>query len=90
MPDPDSEMGMKILHPQRPARSDAGCPGEYRCRFDRSRYDVQEQPDTAFLRDGFLENYDVYADWISTADIMPLQTLLVVQRQPYSYQTFEH
>lgn len=82
-PDADSEMGIKIMHP-----------GDLRAQMEDSFANVDAVLEKAGMTrkniltlrffstdvDGFLENYDVYAQWIEPAGIRPPQSLLGVQR----------
>ncbi|NND60841.1 MAG: RidA family protein [Gammaproteobacteria bacterium] len=82
-PDPDAELGFSVI-----------APGEIRAQMQAALANVDDvlttadmtRSDIVSLRffttdiDGFLENYDVYADWIGSAGIRPPQSLLGVQR----------
>lgn len=82
-PDPGSELGIEILYP-----------GDLRGQIQVALNNVEEvllkagmtRKNILTLRffttdvDGFLENYDVYAEWISKAGICPPQSLLGINR----------
>lgn len=82
-PDPDSELGVAVI-----------APGDIRGQMSAALANVDavlaeadmERSDLTHLQffttdiDGFLENYDVYAEWIAPAGVMPPQSLLGVAR----------
>lgn len=82
-PDPGSEMGIKVVHA-----------GDLRGQIEAALANLDgvlegagmDRSNILTLRffttdvDGFLENYDVYAEWIGAAGVMPPQTLLGVHR----------
>ena len=81
--DPSAEMGIRVLHV-----------GDLRGQIGAALANVDallagagmDRSNILSLRffttdvDGFLEHYDVYAEWIGAAGIMPSQTLLGVNR----------
>lgn len=81
--DPDSEMGIRVVHA-----------GDLRGQIKASLANVDavlnkagmDRSNILSLRffttdvDGFLENYDAYAEWIGEAGVMPPQTLLGISR----------
>jgi enamine deaminase RidA (YjgF/YER057c/UK114 family) len=83
VPDPDSELGIAVKHP-----------GEIRGQMEVALANVDEVLEKAGMTrtnitslrffttdiDGFLENYDVYAEWITPAGTRPPQSLLGVAR----------
>jgi enamine deaminase RidA (YjgF/YER057c/UK114 family) len=83
VPDPDSEMRISVSHP-----------GDMRGQVQASLHAIDELPDGAGMSranilslrfyttdvDGFLANYDVYADWIGAVGVRPPQTLLGIRR----------
>ncbi len=82
-PDPDSEFGIRVLHPN-----------EIRGQMEAALANVDavlavagmDRSNILSLRffttdiDGFLANYDVYAAWIGEVGIRPPQSLLGVNR----------
>jgi enamine deaminase RidA (YjgF/YER057c/UK114 family) len=82
-PDPDSELGISVV-----------CPGDIRGQTAAALASIDAilekggmtRKNLTTLRfftteiDGFLENYDVYADWISEAGIRPPQSVIGVAR----------
>ena len=82
-PDPDSEMGIRVVNE-----------GDMRGQMGAALSNVDAILEGAGMTrahiltlkffttdvDGFLENYDVYAEWIGAAGTMPPQTLLGVSR----------
>lgn len=82
-PDPESEMGIKILHP-----------GEIRAQMEEALASIDVVLEKAGMTraniltvrsfttdmDGFLANYDVYVSWIGEAAIRPPQSLLGVAK----------
>jgi enamine deaminase RidA (YjgF/YER057c/UK114 family) len=82
-PDPDSELGISVVSP-----------GEIRGQIESALANVDAvlagagmtRKNVLGLRffttdvDGFLENYDVYANWIAEAGTRPPQSLLGIQR----------
>ena len=82
-PDASSEMGVRVVGE-----------GDIRAQIESALSNIDAvllaagmgRADLMTLRffttdvDAFLENYDVYADWIGDAGIMPPQTLLGVNR----------
>lgn len=83
VPDPDSEMGISVAHA-----------GDLRGQIRQSLANIDAILEQAGMTrgnilslrffttdiDGFLANYDVYAEWISEAGITPPQSLLGVNR----------
>lgn len=81
--DEESEMGLKVLHP-----------GDIRGQMEVSLANIDavleragmDRSNILTLRffttdiDGFLENYEVYAEWIKPAGIRPPQSLLGIER----------
>lgn len=82
-PDPDSEIGIKVLYPN-----------EIRGQMEVALRNIDAVLEKAgFTRkniltlrffttdiDGFLQNYDIYAKWIGEAGTRPPQSLIGVQR----------
>ena len=82
-PDPDAELGLSPSHV-----------GDIRGQMAAALASVDEllsgagmdRSNIVFLNifttdiDGFLENYDVYAEWIAPAGVMPPQSLIGVAR----------
>lgn len=82
-PDPDSELGISVVSP-----------GDIRGQMESALANVDAVLTKAAMTrknvinlrffttdiDGFLANYDVYADWISESGIRPPQSLIGVQR----------
>ncbi len=83
VPDEDSELGLSVAHV-----------GDIAAQIAASLDSVDEllveagmnRSNIVFINffttdiDGFLENYQVYADWISPAGVMPPQSLIGVAR----------
>lgn len=82
--DPDGEMGIGLL----------ASPGDLRGQLEAALANIDALLDEAGMDrsnivkltffttdvDGFLANYDAYAEWIGAAGVMPPQSLLGVQR----------
>ena len=82
-PDPDADLGLSVAHV-----------GDIRGQIQASLASVDEllsgadmdRSNILFINffttdmDGFLANYDVYAEWIAPCGIMPPQTLVGVTR----------
>lgn len=82
-PDPEAEMGLAVV-----------APGDIRGQMEAALANVDavlakagmERSNLVFLNffttdiDGFLANYDVYAEWIAPAGVMPPQSLIGVER----------
>lgn len=82
-PDTESEIGIAVV-----------APGDMRGQIESALSNIDAILDRADMTranvltlrffttdiDGFLENYDVYANWIAAAGIRPPQSLLGVQR----------
>jgi len=82
-PDPDSELGIRVMHP-----------GDMRGQIQSALSNVDAVLSTAGMTranvltlrfftidiNGFLEHYDVYANWIADAGTRPPQSLLGVQQ----------
>lgn len=82
-PDPSSELGVSVVSPN-------DMRGQIECALANVE-SILEQADMSksnivALRlfttdvDGFLQNYDVYAAWISSARVRPPQSLIGIQR----------
>ena len=81
--DPESEMGVSVVHP-----------GDLRAQIECSLGNIDAVLEKAGMTrknitslrffttdiDGFLANYDVYANWIAPAGTRPPQSLLGIQR----------
>ncbi len=82
-PDPDAEMGIQVVSPK-------DLRGQMECALQNVDAVLagagMERKHVVSLRffttdiDGFLANYDVYANWIAPAGTRPPQTLLGIQR----------
>ena len=82
-PDPDSELGIVVVSP-----------GDLRSQMEHTFRNIDKVLNKAEMRrenivalrffttdiDGFLANYDVYADWIAPAGTRPPQSLIGVNR----------
>jgi len=82
-PDPDSELGFAVVSPDN-IRGQIECTlanlDEVLIAAGMGREDVVYMRFYTTDVDGFLTNYDVYADWIGQTGLKPPQTLLGVQR----------
>jgi enamine deaminase RidA (YjgF/YER057c/UK114 family) len=82
-PDPDSDLGISVVSP-------GDIRGQMECalanvdavlgKAGMSRKNVLSLRFFTTDIDGFLANYDIYAEWIARAGIRPPQSLLGVQR----------
>jgi len=82
-PDSSSELGFKVVAPN-------DIRGQMECalanvdaildKADMNRANIVALRFFTTEVDGFLENYDVYANWIGEAEIRPPQSLIGVQR----------
>jgi len=82
-PDSSSELGFKVVAPN-------DIRGQMECALanvdaildnaDMNRANIVALRFFTTEVDGFLENYDVYANWIGEAEIRPPQSLIGVQR----------
>ena len=82
-PDPSADFGIRVVGP-----------GDIRAQMVKALQSVDDVLEAAGMGrenvvhlhffttdpDGFLANYDVYAEWIAPADITPPQSLIGVQR----------
>lgn len=83
VPDADAEMGIKVVAPNEIS-------GQMKCTLANidAILDIAEmtRANVVAVRvftadmDGYIENYDVYAEWIAAAGTRPPQTLIGVQR----------
>lgn len=82
-PDSSSELGFKVVAPN-------DIRGQMECalanvdaildKADMNRANIVALRFFTTEVDGFLENYDVYANWIGEAELRPPQSLIGVQR----------
>lgn len=83
VPDPTTELGIRVVAPNE-------IRGQMECALASVDAILEQagmtRANVVSLRfftteiDGFLDNYDVYADWIAPADTRPPQSLIGVQR----------
>jgi len=83
VPDADTELGLGVAH----AGDIAGQMAAALASVDELLAEAaMDRSNIVFINffttdiDGFLENYDVYAEWIAPAGVMPPQTLIGVSR----------
>ena len=82
-PDADAEMGIRVVSPDDLRGQMKHSLSNVDAVLDNtgmSRSNILSLPFFTTDVDGFLENYDVYAEWIGEAGIRPPQTLLGIQR----------
>lgn len=83
VPDPESELGVSVEHPQDIAGQMTSALANIDAVLDNAGMGRENIVHMRFFTtdiDGFLANYGIYADWISAAGITPPQSLLGVQR----------
>lgn len=81
--DPDSDLGVSVVAPgdiRAQTQYALECIDEVLAKAEMNRKDILTLRFFTTDVDTFLENYDVYANWISEAGIRPPQSLLGVNR----------
>ena len=90
--DPDSDLGVSVVAPgdiRSQMQYALECIDEVLAKAEMNRKDILTLRFFTTDVDAFLENYDVYANWISEAGICPPQSLLGVNRLVFPELTVE-
>jgi len=90
--DPDSEYGISVVAPgyiRAQTQYALKCIDEILEKAGIIRKNILSLRFFTTDIDGYLENYDVYANWISEAGIRPPQSLIGVNRLVFPYLTIE-
>lgn len=90
--DPDSDLGVSVVAPgdiRAQMQYALECIDEVLAKAEMNRKDILTLRFFTTDVDAFLENYDVYANWISEAGIRPPQSLLGVNRLVFPELTVE-